>query len=92
MNKIVIMRVDDWMAIYVNGIAMDQGHTIEIGELTSYCPIESIEERWVDDNVVAKTGHFPKTLEEANKIDGASSQISSNEINGPGGYNDRGAR
>lgn len=62
MNKMVILYVDDWSVLYVNGEEVKQSHMIEISDIVKYCPITSIKEEWVNgelDDFVQDSGRFP---------------------------------
>ncbi|HPD99505.1 MAG TPA: hypothetical protein PKV52_04510 [Candidatus Saccharibacteria bacterium] len=61
MNKIVVLSVDDWEALYVNGVNVYEDHMIEVRDLAKYCPIENIKRLWVGDTILVN-GRFPKNL------------------------------
>lgn len=68
MNKVVILYVDDWAVLYVNGEEKHQGHDIDVERLEDHCPIESITHEWVSSKLI-KNGYFPNTLKECSEID-----------------------
>jgi hypothetical protein len=72
MNKIVILFVDDWAVVYLNGKSVYQTHTITPSHLESLCPIESMEIKEADEKLyemVKFWGEFPPTLEEALRME-----------------------
>lgn len=65
MNKIVVLFVDDWSGLYVNGELKYEDHSIDINQLSGYVPIESIEKREADNeiyNYVEENRGFPETI------------------------------
>lgn len=71
MNKVVILRSEDWEILYVNKSPAYEGHSVHISNIYHYCPIESINMKWVSSELEEKIvdyGKFPK-LEECLEID-----------------------
>lgn len=71
MNKLNIVKlsVDDWQALYVNGVLKFQNHSIDhklIEFLTDYINqpiiIESIKDLYFDDNLEEYNYNFPNKL------------------------------
>lgn len=71
MNRVVVYtNCDDWEGLFVNGVLESQGHKIEIRDLSTLCPIESLEREEMESAVndyLAVCGQFDEgiTLEEA---------------------------
>ena len=61
MNNIVILSVEDWEALYVNGVNVYENHMVEVEHLIEYCPIENIERTWVSEDILIRNS-FPKML------------------------------
>lgn len=72
MNKVTILKSEDWEVLYVNGVDEQQRHSIEIRDLIPWLPIESIETQWIDEtpllDCLIDGGRFPYKLEDALKI------------------------
>lgn len=71
MNKLIILSVDDWQVLYVNGEEEYQHHEVQIGHISKFCPIESIEEIWITGKLgeyVIDNGGFPNSLEKCIEI------------------------
>ena len=71
MNNIVILCVDDWEVLYVNGQEEYQHHSVGIGHISKFCPIESIKRTWITgklEDYVLDNGGFPNSLEECVEI------------------------
>lgn len=71
MNKLNIVKlsVDDWQALYINGVLKFQNHSIDhklIELLTDYINepiiIESIKDLYFDDNLEEYNYNFPNKL------------------------------
>lgn len=71
MNKLIILSVDDWQVLYVNGDEKYQSHMIDISHISKFCPISSIGETWISGKLsdyVEEYGRFPSTLEECVRL------------------------
>lgn len=49
MNKIVIVKSDDWQGLYVNGELEEEAHEIQISEIGEFTPIIEIKEVYLND-------------------------------------------
>lgn len=63
---LVMLSVEDWQILYVNGILFDQGHTIELERflrtvIGREIIIEGFEDHYLDD---FNEDEFPKNLED----------------------------
>ena len=68
-NEIVVIELDDWKALYVNGKCFEQHHHVDIGEaINAHPPIISYACHWVSDKYqdqVQEYGeHLPDRLDE----------------------------
>jgi len=64
--KLVLLSVDDWEVLYVNGVLFDQGHSVELERFFNFIIgrevfIESFEDYFLDD---FDEDEFPEKLEE----------------------------
>lgn len=72
MNDIVILYVDSFGGIYVNGKIKHESDSIGIEHITRCLPILSLRERFVDNtpiqDYVIKNSYFPETLAEVEQL------------------------
>lgn len=73
MNDLVILRVEEWQCLYVNGTLTFEHHSVEIEMLSRYVPIRTlvsvhIAEGSPLDEYVTEHGGFPDTLEDSIQI------------------------
>lgn len=63
---IVVVRCDDWEAIYFNGEEFTQNHSHNwpyfIGKYMTGKVINSCETKWVKEDYAYEVGHFPDLL------------------------------
>ena len=75
MAKAILIKADDWEGLFVDGILIEEGHTLNQGmsrvkyflELSKDCDfdLEEMEEVWIDEedeDTLYKIGCFPSQL------------------------------
>lgn len=64
MNDVVIVKVDDWEGLYVNGVLEEEQHQIRICDLKAHLPIAHIKEIYLnetgEDEIQNYVGCFPQ--------------------------------
>ncbi len=51
MHDVVVLTGDDWEALFVDGVLLDQGGRISLQDIARHCPIASLRQEHMDDNV-----------------------------------------
>lgn len=49
-KKVRLVQADDWVALYIDGLWIEEGHHIQLDDLAKYLGCD-VKEVWLDDDV-----------------------------------------